>query len=166
MSRQANLAAAEVMTSPGAHQRMQRLRALAWLLDNSIPLPGGFRIGLDAVFGLIPGIGDALGALISAYIVNEARSLGVSRSVLLRMLGNILIETVIGAIPFAGDVFDAAYKANARNLALLERHQRDPARSRHSSRLVVAAYSMLIGLFALTVAAIPILLIVALVKAL
>lgn len=153
------------VASTNANERLRRLQALAWLLDNSIPLPGGFRIGVDALLGLIPGIGDAMGALISAYIVNEARSMGASRSVLLRMMGNVLIETAIGSIPLAGDVFDAAFKANARNLALLQAHQFDPARSRRNSRFVVAAFSVLIALFALFVIAVPVLLVVALVKA-
>ena len=153
------------VTSANTNERLRRLQALAWLLDNSIPLPGGFRIGVDALLGLIPGIGDAVGALISAYIVNEARSMGASRAVLLRMMGNVLIETAIGSIPLAGDVFDAAFKANARNLALLHAHQFDPARSRRNSRFVVAAFAVLIALFALFVIAVPVLLVVALVKA-
>jgi hypothetical protein len=165
MYRDVNIARVQSIADPGVHERLRRLQALAWLLDNSIPLPGGFRIGLDAILGLIPGIGDALGALISAYIVNEARSMGVSRSVLLRMMGNVLIETMIGAIPFAGDLFDAAYKANIRNLALLERHQRDPIKSRRNSGLVVGAFSVLVALFVITIVAVPVLLVVALVKA-
>src|SRR5688500_15915374 len=107
MPRQAQIMGASPTAQPSVPERLRRLQALAWLLDNSIPLPGGFRIGVDALLGLIPGIGDAMGALISAYIVNEARSMGASRSVLLRMMGNVLIETAIGSIPFAGDVFDA-----------------------------------------------------------
>ena len=145
---------------------MQRLRALAWLLDNSIELPGGYRIGLDALLGLIPVVGDAIGALISAYIVHEARAMGASRSILLRMVGNIFIETVVGSIPFAGDLFDAAYKANARNLALLERHRLDPSRSRRNSRFVVAAFAVGAALFLITLVAVPVLLVATLVKAL
>jgi hypothetical protein len=82
------------------------------------------------------------------------------------MMGNVLIETAIGSIPFAGDVFDAAFKANARNLALLQAHQFDPVRSRRNSRFVVAAFAVLIAFFALFVVAVPVLLVVALVKAL
>lgn len=165
MLRQANILEAGPAASSNTNDRLRRLQALAWLLDNSIPLPGGFRIGVDALLGLIPGVGDAMGALISAYIVNEARNMGASRSVLLRMMGNVLIETAIGSIPFAGDVFDAAFKANARNLALLQAHHFDPAKSRRNSRFVVAGFSVLIALFALFVVAVPVLLVVALVKA-
>jgi hypothetical protein len=140
-------------------ERAKRLRALAWLMDNSIPLPGGFRVGIDALIGLVPGIGDAVGALISAYIVNEARNMGAPRSILLRMMGNVMIETVIGAIPFAGDLFDAAFKANTRNLALLAQYQLDPVGSRRGSRLFVAGFFlMLVALVALVIA-VPVLVI-------
>jgi hypothetical protein len=150
--------------SATAAERMRRLRSLSWLLDNSIPLPGGWRIGLDPIIGLIPGIGDTAGALMSAYIINEARKLGASRSVLLRMTLNVLIEAVIGAIPFAGDIFDAAYKANMRNLALLELHALDPQGSRRSSRVFVLGFSLLLLLVVAIVIALPILVIVALIN--
>jgi hypothetical protein len=155
----------------GAHSadtnaRMQRIRSLAWLLDNSIPLPGGYRIGLDAVIGLVPGLGDAVGALLSAYIINEARALGAPRSILMRMTGNVLIETIVGAIPFAGDLFDAAYKANTRNLALLAKYQLDPISARRGSRFFVFGFSLLLALLVLTMIAIPVLVIVLIVRAL
>lgn len=145
-------------------ERVRRLRSLAWLLDNSIPLPGGYRIGLDPLIGLVPGLGDALGALISAYIVNEARSLGAPGSVLLRMMGNVMIETMVGAIPFAGDLFDAAYKANTRNLALLARYQLDPIGSRRSSRWFVAGFSLLLALLVVLMIAVPILVVIGIVR--
>jgi hypothetical protein len=145
-------------------ERIQRLRSLAWLLDNSIPLPGGFRIGVDAIIGLVPGIGDAIGALISAYIINEARSLGAPRSVLVRMIANVMIETVVGAIPFAGDLFDAAFKANTRNLALLARYQLDPIGSRRSSRLFVAGFSLALAAVVILMIAIPVLVVIGIVK--
>jgi hypothetical protein len=138
-------------------ERAKRLRALAWLMDNSIPLPGGFRVGIDAIIGLVPGIGDAIGALISAYIINEARGMGAPRSVLLRMMSNVMIETIIGAIPFAGDLFDAAFKANTRNLALLAKYQLDPVSSRRGSRLFVAGFAVLMLLLVVVMIAIPVL---------
>ena len=130
----------------------------------SIPLPGGYRIGLDPIIGLVPGLGDAIGALLSAFIINEARSLGAPRSILLRMIGNVAIETVLGAIPFAGDIFDAAFKANSRNLALLARYQLDPIGSRRSSRFFVFGFSLLLALVVAFVIAVPVLVIVALFK--
>lgn len=102
-------------------EKLKRLRAFAWLLDNSIRLPGGFRIGLDPLLGLIPGLGDALGALFALYIIYEARQLGASRMLVLRMIGNMAIDAVIGAVPLLGDLFDAGFKANMRNIALLEK---------------------------------------------
>ncbi len=155
---------AEPMTD--TRERLRRMRALAWLLDNSIALPGGYRIGLDAVIGLLPGIGDAIGALLSAYIVNEARGLGAPRSILMRMVGNIAIETVIGCIPVAGDLFDAAFKANLRNIALLERYHLAPRESRRSSRWWVAGFSVLLVCVVLMMIAVPVLLIALLIKAL
>ena len=146
--------------APGTAERLRRLRSLAWLLDNSIPLPGGYRIGLDPIIGLVPGLGDAIGALFSAYIIIEARSLGAPRSILLRMLGNVAIETVVGAIPLAGDLFDAVFKANSRNLALLAHYQLDPI----GSRFFVLGFSLLLALVVACVIAVPILVIVALVK--
>ncbi|MGH8496113.1 MAG: DUF4112 domain-containing protein [Gammaproteobacteria bacterium] len=116
-----------------------RLRRLAWLLDNSIPLPGGYRIGIDGLIGLIPGLGDAAGALLSSYIVVEAGRLGAPKSLLLRMAFNVFVETVIGTIPFAGDLFDFVYKANARNVRLLERYARDTRGQRKSNQAVAAA---------------------------
>jgi hypothetical protein len=145
-------------------ERIQRLRTLAWLLDNSIPLPGGYRIGIDALIGLVPGVGDAVGALISAYIVNEARALGAPRSVLLRMISNVMIETVIGSIPFAGDLFDAAFKANTRNLALLARYQLDPIGSRRGSRWFVIGFFLLLALCVALMIAIPVLVVLAIVQ--
>lgn len=138
-------------------ERIKRLRSLAWLMDNSIPLPGGFRIGLDAIVGLVPGVGDAIGALISAFIINEARGMGAPRSVLLRMMSNVMIDTLIGAVPFAGDVFDAAYKSNTRNLALLARYRLDPIGSRRGSRWFVAGFFLLLTLMVLLLIAIPVL---------
>jgi hypothetical protein len=151
--------------SADTNARVQRIRSLAWLLDNSIPLPGGYRIGLDALIGLVPGLGDAVGALLSAYIVNEARALGAPRSILVRMIGNVLIETVIGAIPFAGDLFDAAFKANSRNLALLAKYQLDPISARRSSRFFVLGFSLLLALLVLAMVALPIAVVMLIVRA-
>lgn len=159
--------AATLISAPGAAEtieRIRRLRSLAWLLDNSIPLPGGYRIGVDALIGLIPGVGDAIGALLSAYIVNEARNLGAPRSVLVRMISNVMLETVVGAIPFAGDLFDAAFKANSRNLALLARYQLDPVGSRRSSRLFVAGFSLALAAVVVLMVAIPVLIVIAIAR--
>ena len=128
----------------------RRLARLAWLLDNSIPLPGiKFRIGLDAILGLVPGLGDVLGVLLSSYIVREAARAGAPASVLARMAFNVAVEGIVGLVPFLGDIFDAAWKANQRNVALFEAHLDDPRRARASSRLFVAALAA--GLIAFVV---------------
>ena len=98
----------------------QRLQRVAWLLDAAFRIPGTQqRFGLDALIGLIPGVGDALGALLSTYIIVEAARRGASVWMVTRMLGNVAVETLIGAIPLLGDLFDVVFKANMRNLALL-----------------------------------------------
>jgi hypothetical protein len=98
----------------------RRLERLAWLLDSSIPIPGTrLSVGIDALVGLIPGIGDLLGVLASSYILVEAARMGVGKAILLRMACNIAIEGVLGIVPLAGDIFDAAWKANQRNVRLL-----------------------------------------------
>ena len=130
----------------------QRLARLAWLLDNSIVIPGTrFRVGIDAIVGLIPGLGDLLGVLASSYIVREAARLGAPPSVLTRMAFNVAVEGVVGLIPFFGDVFDAVWKANQRNYALLEQHIDHPQRTARSSRMFVAlVIAVLIAFIALT----------------
>ena len=101
----------------------RRVRVLARLLDNAIPVPGtNWRIGFDPIIGLIPGVGDLIGAVLSGYIVLEAVRAEVPTFTLARMLVNVGIDTLLGAIPAVGDVFDAAWKSNVMNVALLERH--------------------------------------------
>jgi uncharacterized protein DUF4112 len=100
--------------------RLKRIRLLSRLLDEQFRIPGTtYRVGLDGLLGLIPGIGDAAGALLSAYILYEAIRLGAPSPVLLRMIANIGIDTVGGAIPVVGDIFDMAWKTNKKNAALL-----------------------------------------------
>ena len=102
---------------------MRRLRGLATVLDSAVRVPGtNIRFGLDALLGLVPGIGDVAGGLASGYVLVEAARLGASRPTLVRMLGNILVEVVLGAAPVLGDLFDVGWKANARNVDLLESH--------------------------------------------
>jgi hypothetical protein len=115
--------------------RLRRIRFFARLLDQSIILPGGYRIGIDPIIGLIPGIGDAIGTVLSFYIVYEAARLGISKCILLRMSGNVLIETLVGEIPILGDIFDAAWKANVRNARLVELHYR-PTQSERPVRKI------------------------------
>ena len=106
-----------------AASRTKRVRVLAKLLDDSIVIPGtGWRIGLDPIVGLIPGIGDLIGAVLSGYIILEAARAEVPAYTLARMLLNVGIDTLLGAVPAVGDLFDAVWKSNTKNVALLERH--------------------------------------------
>jgi len=97
----------------------ERLKAYAHLLDSAIRLPGGFRIGLDGIVGLVPGIGDLLGAGLSGYFIYAASRLDIPKPVITRMILNTAIETVVGMVPVLGDAFDFVFKANDRNARLL-----------------------------------------------
>jgi len=105
------------------HATLQRLRRLVRVMDGAVSLPGTrFRFGLDPVLGLIPGAGDAFSALISFYMIHQARRLGVGRQVLAAMVANVAADALLGSVPVLGDLFDFAFKANTRNLVLLEKH--------------------------------------------
>jgi hypothetical protein len=103
--------------------RFVALQRFAEWLDAGFRIPGTrIRFGIDPLLGLIPGLGDIAGAVLAGWIFVEAIRLGASRGTLLRIAGNIAIDALVGAIPVLGDVFDVAWKANLRNVALLERH--------------------------------------------
>jgi len=109
--------------SASREARIARIDALATLLDAAILVPGtNIRLGLDALIGLVPGIGDAITTLMGLYIVNEARALGAPRLLVARMVANVALDGVVGAVPLIGDVFDVAWRANRRNIALLRDH--------------------------------------------
>ena len=121
-------------------QRREQLQRLAWLLDSSITVPGTrFTIGVDALLGLIPFLGDALGVFLSSYILLEASRMGAPKALLMRMAANVAVEGIVGVVPLFGDVFDAAYKANQRNVRLLEAHFREPTRALSANRRWVFA---------------------------
>jgi Domain of unknown function (DUF4112) len=140
---------------PNRQEIQRRLSRFAWLLDASIPVPGTrFSIGLDALIGLVPFVGDLVGVLLSTYIVGEAARLGASRSVLARMVFNVAVEGVAGLVPFAGDVFDAAWKANQRNVRLLGAWLDQPRRTQRTSALFIAGLVFAL----LAIAAVPLVL--------
>lgn len=104
-------------------KQLSRIRKIAKLLDTAIGIPGTkFRIGLDPILGLFPGGGDLITAGISTYMIYLATRFGLERSEIFKMIKNVAIETVIGSIPIGGDIFDAYFKANMRNLEILEQH--------------------------------------------
>ncbi|SEU31292.1 DUF4112 domain-containing protein [Stigmatella erecta] len=137
-------------TSPADSAALDQVRRLARQLDTSLRLPGGVRIGWDAVLGLIPAVGDWAGALLSSYIILQAVRLGASREVLLRMVGNVAVEALVGVVPFVGDLFDVAWRANVRNVTLLEKHLAAPTATRRASQAwVFLAVLLLVALLAL-----------------
>jgi hypothetical protein len=134
-----------------ADDPLSRARALTRLLDSAAKIPGtGIRFGLDPLLGLVPGLGDVAGAALAGYLVLLAQRLGAPRSVILRMLANVAVDTVGGTVPLIGDAFDVAFKSNTRNLALLERTLDVPTRDvDRASRVTVIA--TLVGLALLAV---------------
>jgi hypothetical protein len=102
---------------------MEELDELARLLDARWGVPGtNIKFGLDALIGLVPGLGDVATALVSGYIIHRASQLGAPRALLARMIGNVALDTVVGSVPLIGSVFDLFFKANNRNVRLLRRH--------------------------------------------
>jgi hypothetical protein len=114
---------------PQARKRAarERLIVLTRLLDSAIAVPAlRTRVGLDALLGLLPGVGDLISGALGLYLVAEARQLGASRWLQARMIGNLLIDTAVGAVPVAGDLFDVYFKAHLRNLKLLQKELGEP----------------------------------------
>ena len=108
------------------------IELLARLMDGVFKVPGSrIRFGLDAILGLLPGVGDSLTALVSLYVLHAARQQGVPRIALLRMVSNVAIDVVLGSVPFLGDVFDLFWRSNEKNVALLRKHlQATPVEAR------------------------------------
>ncbi|CQR48827.1 MULTISPECIES: DUF4112 domain-containing protein [Haloferax] len=130
----------------GDEETLARLRAVSFYLDEAFEVPGtNYRVGLDPILGLVPGIGDATASALSAYILVEAAMLGVPRATLARMLGNVVLDATVGSLPLVGDVFDAAWKANARNVRLLEARYDDasPAAAAADRRFLLAAVAVI-----------------------
>ena len=118
---------------------LARARGLARLLDDLIRVPGtNIGIGLDPIIGLIPGVGDIVGGVMSSYILLVAAQEGAPTSVLIRMLGNIALDSLVGVVPVLGDLLDVGMKSNRRNVDLLERYLGAPRQTKAASRGVVA----------------------------
>jgi Domain of unknown function (DUF4112) len=117
-------ATARVHSSPPEHiRRFEALRRVSQLLDSAFAVPGtSFRVGLDPILGLVPGLGDLVTPLFTVVLLWQSRKIGVPRIVQLRMVFNAAIDALIGVVPLLGDLFDFAWKSNNRNLALLETH--------------------------------------------
>ena len=128
--------------------RLNQLRTLGQLLDSRFEGPMGLRFGLDGLLGLIPVVGDLITSAISFYIIAQAAVLGCAPSTLVRMALNVMIENLIDIIPLVGNIFDFIWKANLKNLALLENHLAAPRKVTWQSRVIVGliALSLLVVL--------------------
>ncbi|HUG39455.1 MAG TPA: DUF4112 domain-containing protein [Longimicrobiales bacterium] len=132
-------------------RQLDRARRVAGLLDRRFRIPGtSFRFGLDPIIGLLPVGGDALAALASGYILYVAWLNGAPGATIGRMMGNVLLDTLVGAVPVVGDLFDAAWHANSRNVALLEEWLGEEGSQGHHSAAILVA--VLVGLLVLLAA--------------
>lgn len=132
------------------------LRRFAYYMDEAFTIPGTpFKVGLDAILGLIPGVGDVIGAVLSTWIVVGALRHRVPGRVIARMVLNIGVDLLFGAVPVAGDVFDFMYEENVKNMRLLEKHRdrRRPPRSMAAIALVASGIVLLVLAFAVVIAA-------------
>jgi hypothetical protein len=134
--------------TPRERAARERLDFLAWLLDSSIPLPGTrFTIGLDAIIGLLPFLGDLIGVALSSFIVAEASRLGAPRALLMRMAFNVAVDGFVGLVPFLGDAFDAGWKANQKNVRLLSAWLDHPHRAERGNRVFVGVLALALAAF-------------------
>ena len=134
--------------------KLSKLRRVSRLLDNAITIPGTkISFGLDPIMGLLPGGGDTITGGIAAYIVVEAARMGVPREILYKMVTNIAIDSFVGTVPVVGDLFDVGWKANVKNIELLEKHL-DVAESEKSDTLFIFGLILLLTLIVLGFAAI------------
>jgi hypothetical protein len=141
--------------TPTEETALAQLRGLTRVLDSAITIPGtGIRVGLDPVIGLLPVVGDWIGAGLSGWIIVQGARLGVSRATLMRMAGNLAVDLVAGSVPVLGDIFDLGFRANERNLALISTHMQAPERRRRTDLAVITG--VVVGLLVLAVATISV----------
>ncbi|WP_374406867.1 DUF4112 domain-containing protein [Pelagerythrobacter sp.] len=113
----------DLPTGNDPHSVRRRIEAMEHVLERSFRIPGiNYPVGLDSVVGLVPVVGDVVTAAMGAYIVWEARNLGLPKWKLWRMAGNVAFDTAVGAIPIAGDAFDLLFRSNTRNLRIVKKH--------------------------------------------
>jgi hypothetical protein len=132
-------------------QRLELIRRMSRLLDSSMVVPGtSIRFGLDPILGLLPGLGDLVSPLFTIGVIWQARDLGIPRVIQMRMIFNVAIDTLVGMVPIAGDLFDFAWKANNMNLTLLERYAYEEHRPSPADWLFVIAAIVLLLVLAAT----------------
>ncbi|HSE62457.1 MAG TPA: DUF4112 domain-containing protein [Thermoanaerobaculia bacterium] len=132
------------------------IEKLAWIMDSSIPF-GRWRIGLDGIIGLVPGLGDLIGAAISAIIVVAGVQARLPRSAIARMVANVGIEAAIGIVPFLGDLFDMAFKANTRNVEIFRQALKGERSRKKDSLFVTGVVLAIVAIIAIPVIAIVLL---------
>jgi hypothetical protein len=124
----------DLVLTPEENERLQQLRLISRFMDDAFLIPGlNYRVGADALIGLIPGVGDVIGLVVSSYFVLAAARMQVPKLVIARMTVNVLADTLIGLIPVVGDIGDAIWKANRKNLELLERSLARPPQTQQRS---------------------------------
>lgn len=120
-------------------------KVLAFVLDDLIPIPGTrYRIGLDPIVGLVPGVGDASTTAAGSVLLVRGVQKGIPRIVLARMVVNLLLNGIIGAVPFLGDVFSAWFKSNRRNYELLQKHQTGKRKAGWKDWVVVSVVLLIV----------------------
>lgn len=125
-----------IYPAEGAHPEaaLRWIRQLTQMLDSNFKVPGtNWTFGWDGLIGLVPGVGDLVTGALSCYVVILARRMGAPKHVIVRMLGNVAVDLAAGAVPVVGDIMDFAWKANRKNLRLLERHLQKQAASRSTN---------------------------------
>lgn len=131
----------ELTTPRPGDPRTAAFRHLTWLLDDAIRLPFGFRMGVDALIGLIPGFGDVAGGIAALYGIGLAWRLGAPSVVLARMTLNVALDTLFGIVPVLGDLWDIGFASNRRNLAILEHWLARPDHATRRSAVVLALFA-------------------------
>ncbi len=136
--------------NPSKDPDLARLDFVASLMDNAFRVPGtDFRFGFDSILGLVPGVGDGIGLIVSGFLATIMVRRGAGPVVMLRMLGNVAVDAVVGAVPLAGDIFDFGFKANRRNVEMLKKYYASSERKPHagwSVELLVMLFLAMLGL--------------------
>jgi hypothetical protein len=136
---------------------LERLRSIAKLFDQAFPVPGTkWRFGIDALFGLVPGLGDIAGGIVAVYALRVARNLNAPPAIQLHMLSNIALDALVGMVPVLGDLFDFAFKAQTRNLALLDAYVATPRKTASRSKWSLLLMSIAIVMVFATLTALGI----------
>ena len=109
-------------TGVDVDKTMRRLRRIANIFDTAVTLPGGYRVGATTLVGLAPVVGDVANAAVASYFIYEGHRLGLPKRALAAMAGNVGLDLLLGVTPLLGDLADTWFKANVRNLAIVEKH--------------------------------------------